>query len=212
MKIETALAALKQGKIVLVYHSSEKETAMIVAAEKINLDAMKTMKEYASSDIACVVDFEDAKQLGLYFLVDVLRAAEKKFYAFRKIRKKTSSCSIPLDHIRCRTGSSDKDKLLLINELVKIVRKKEHKKFCNIVSMPGHLKFFIAKDLTTRQGHTELAITLTKLAGMLPIAIICSMRDPKTGTMLTKRGAMRYAAKHGFIFLKDKEIIKYKKV
>lgn len=207
MVIATALTELKQGKIILIYHSSERETAMVVAAEKINLKMIRTMKRYASGDISCVISLESAEKLGLPFMIDILKAAEKRFPVLKKFKKRISSCSVPLDHIECRTGSSDKDKLLLINELVKIVKSKQYEKFCSVTCMPGHLKFFIAKDLATRQGHTELSIALMELAGMLPVAVICSMRDPATGSMLSKTKARQYAIEHDLVFIDDQEII-----
>jgi 3,4-dihydroxy 2-butanone 4-phosphate synthase len=79
-----------------------------------------------------------------------------------------------------------------------------------MVRTPGHLKFFIAsKNLVKkRRGHTELSISLTRLAGMLEIAIFCSMRDDKTGGMLSKEEAKQYSEKNGFMFLEGREIIR----
>jgi len=209
-KISNASAELKKGKIVLIYLPDERETAMMVAAEKINLRTMENMKTLASGDVSCVVDYSLSKKLCLYFLIDILKYAERNFPVLKEKIKSKSSSSIPLDHVKCKTGSSHRDKLLLIRELIKIVKSKQYDKFHNIVSTPGHLKFFIASEglLEKRQGHTELSIALTNIAKMCPVAIISSMRDTKTGEMMPKKNAMQYAKKHNLIFLDSKEIIK----
>ncbi len=209
-KIITALAELKKGEIVLIYHPEERETAMVVAAEKINLKTMETMKTWASSDVSCVVDYSLSKKLSLYFLIDILKYAERKFIFLKEKIKSKSSLSIPLDHVKCKTGSSHRDKLLLIRELIKIVKSEQYDRFHNLVCAPGHLKFFIASEglLEKRQGHTELSMALIRIAKMCPVVIISSMRDPRTGEMMSKKKAMQYAQKQNLIFLEHKDIIK----
>lgn len=212
-KIEIALNDLKKGKIVLIYNSEEKETAMITSAEKINLRTMEIMKKLASSDICCMIDYPLAKKLGIYFLNDILYCAEEKFPILKKIVHGNSSRAIPLNHIKSKTGSSHKDKLMLIKDLIKIVKSENYNKFNEIVSAPGNFMFFIASEglLEKRKGHTELSIVLAKFAGIFPIVIASTMRDTETGGMLSKQKAIKYAQKNNLIFLEDKDIIKFYK-
>jgi len=210
-KMMAAIDSIREGNIVLVYHSEEKESAMIVAAEKINLKTMETMKSLASGDVSCVVDYSISKRIGLYFLIDILKYAERKFpFLKEEIKGEKSSCSVSLDHVKCRTGSSHRDKLLLIRELIKIVKNKHYTKFHKIVHIPGHLKFFIASEglLEKRQGHTELSIAMAMFAKIYPIVIISSIRDSKKGGMMSKKEAKQYAQEHNLVFLDCKEVIK----
>lgn len=209
--LQRALHNLRKGKIVLIYEPEERETSMVAAAEKIDLDTLKIMKKHASGDIGVAMSYALSKRFGLPFMTDVLKFAEKKFQVLKRIvpRERRSSFSLLLDHANCRTGSSDKDKLLLIKGLVDITRSGEYGKFSRIVRAPGHLKFFIASEnlLRERRGHTEMSIAMMRLAGMCEIAVICSMRDEKTGLMLSKGNARRYAEENDLSFLDGEEII-----
>lgn len=73
---------LRKGKIVLIYEPEEQETSMVAAAEKVNLDTIKTMKKYASSDISVAMSYTISKRFGLPFLTDALKFAEKKNFRF----------------------------------------------------------------------------------------------------------------------------------
>ena len=211
--LRRALEDLRKGKVVLIYESEERETSMIVAAEKMNSSTLKVMKKLASSDICVVMSHDLSKRFGLPFLTDALKFAEKKFPVLKKIvprKRERGSLSLLLDHVNSKTGSSDGDKLMLVKGLVDIAKSGEYDGFSRIVRAPGHLKFFIASKnlLRERRGHTEMSIAMMRLAGLCEIAVICSMRDEKTGEMLSKEKARRYSKKNGLGFLEGKEIIK----
>lgn len=210
--LQRALDDLRKGKVVLIYQSEERETSMAAAAEKIDVGTIRIMKKYASGDISVVISYALSKRFGLPFLTDVLKFAEKKFPVLKKIcpRRGRSSSSLFLDHVNCKTGSSDKDKLLLIKGLVDIARSGRYSDFSRIVRAPGHLKFFIASKnlLKERRGHTELSIAMTRLASVPEIAVICSMRDEKTGEMLSKEKVKQHSKKNGPVFLEGKGIIR----
>jgi 3,4-dihydroxy 2-butanone 4-phosphate synthase len=210
-KLEKALSDLRAGEIVLIYEQEERETSMVVAAEKIGSKTIRKMKEYASGDVGIVISHPLAEKFGLPFSTDILRFAGRRFQVLKKMVKgKRGSFSLLLDHVGCKTGSSDADKLLLIRELVDMVKSGKYSKFPEVVRIPGHLKLFIASKglLKERRGHTELSIAVMKLAGMHEVAVICSMRDPKTGKMLSKKKAELYAEECGFTCLQSREIIK----
>jgi 3,4-dihydroxy 2-butanone 4-phosphate synthase len=209
-KLERALGDLKAGKIVLIYERGERETSMVAAAEKIRPKTVRKMKEYASGDIGIVISYPLAKKFGLPFSTDVLRFAGRRFPALKELVKERSSFSLLLDHVSCKTGSSDADKLLLIRELVGMVKSRKYGRFSEVIRAPGHLKLFIASKglLKERRGHTELSIATMKLTGMHEIAVICSMRDRETGKMLSRKKAESYAKENGLTYLESEEIVK----
>ena len=209
-KINQALKDLKKGKIILIYHPEENETAMITAAEKINLEKMEFMKKNASSDVGVAIEYSQAEKINLLPSPKILKAISKNSKLIKK--KKIETYPLLIDHINCRTGSSHKDKLMLIKNTVKILKNKNYKNFKEIARYPGHFRFFITSKglLQTRQGHTELSVALLKKAKMTPVAVMCSMRDKKTGGMLPKKQAIQYALKNKLVFLTREDILKSK--
>ena len=73
---------------------------------------------------------------------------------------------------------------------------------------PGHIPICIAseKPLTTRFGHTELAVSILKMAGLTPVASGCEIMGDN-GKALSKTKARQYAKEHNLCFLEGKEII-----
>ena len=51
--------------------------------------------------------------------------------------------------------------------------------------------------LKTRQGHTELAVAIARLAGRTPCTIGAEMLEPDGDGALPVNEAQRYAARHG---------------
>lgn len=62
---------------------------------------------------------------------------------------------------------------------------------------PGHVFPLIAKDagVLGRDGHTEGALDLARLAGMTPAGVLCEVLNPD-GTMACGEELSRFAAKH----------------
>ena len=63
------------------------------------------------------------------------------------------------------------------------------------------------KLLNERKGHTELVISMMKIAGLPPVGSGCEIMGDD-GRALPKEKAMQYAKKHNLVFLEGKEIVK----
>jgi 3,4-dihydroxy 2-butanone 4-phosphate synthase len=74
---------------------------------------------------------------------------------------------------------------------------------------PGHIPICIAAKnlLSERVGHTELIVSLLKMAGLTPVGSGCEMMGDN-GKALSKSEAKRYADNNGLVFLEGKEISK----
>ena len=75
---------------------------------------------------------------------------------------------------------------------------------------PGHVSLLrAAKGLVDeRSGQTELSVALAELSRITPAMAICEMLDGTTGLALSKSDAIRYADKHGLVFIEGKDVIK----
>lgn len=211
--LQKALRDLRVGKPVLVYHPKERETCMLTSAYRLSPSVIRVMKKYASSDISIAISYEVSEKLGLPFFVDAMRSAESDYPVLKQIIPKgvRNPFSLMLDHVDCTTGSSDRDKLMLIRELADILKKGQYDRFPKVVRAPGHLKLFIASRDLERWGHTELSVALMMLAGLPEIAVISSMRDEKTGEMMGRRKVIEYARKNDLALLDAKQIIEASK-
>jgi len=56
-------------------------------------------------------------------------------------------------------------------------------------------------------GHTELVVSLLKMADLTPVGSGCEIMGDD-GKALPKAHVKRYAEKHGLMFLKGNEIVK----
>jgi len=74
---------------------------------------------------------------------------------------------------------------------------------------PGHMPVLIAAEklLDQRHGQTELSVAMTEMAGINPTISICEMLDDESGFALSKEEAIRYAKKHGLVFVGGAEVL-----
>ena len=74
---------------------------------------------------------------------------------------------------------------------------------------PGHIPICVASKnlLNERVGHTELVVSLLKMAGVMPVGSGCEIMGD-TGRALSKTKAKQYADENGLVFLEGKDIIK----
>ena len=62
---------------------------------------------------------------------------------------------------------------------------------------PGHMFPLVARDggVLARAGHTEAAVDIARMAGLIPAGVICEIMNPD-GTMARMPDLLRFAAKH----------------
>jgi 3,4-dihydroxy 2-butanone 4-phosphate synthase len=73
---------------------------------------------------------------------------------------------------------------------------------------PGHIPICVAAKnlLNERKGHTELVISIMKMAGLPPSGSGCEMMG-NNGRALTKEYAKKYADHNNLVFIEGKEIV-----
>ena len=75
---------------------------------------------------------------------------------------------------------------------------------------PGHIPLCreAPGGLQTRQGHTELAVAIARLAGLAPCTIGAEMLQPDGDRALSVKDARAYSAKHDIPMLTGEEIMR----
>lgn len=219
MSLESGLQSLKRGEFVLLFDSAgrENEVDMVVAAEYVTPEHVARMRLNAGGLLCIAIDNDFGHSLGLRYMHDILAesSTDKEMIMGLAPYGDRSTFSISINHYQTYTGITDKDRSLTIREMAKIFDvDNKKKKFVSSFKTPGHVPLLLASQglLESRQGHTEMSIYLTKLAGLTPVTAICEMMDAETYTALSVEKAEKYAKQNAIPLIDGKELLEYSKV
>ncbi len=219
MSLESGLQSLKRGEFALLFDSAgrENEIDMVVAAEFVTPEHVARMRQHAGGLLCIAIDNDFGKSLGLRYMHDILAesSTDKEMIMGLAPYGDRPTFSISVNHYQTYTGITDKDRSLTIQEMAKIFNvENKKKKFVSSFKTPGHVPLLLASKglLDARQGHTEMSIYLTKLAGLTPVTAICEMMDAETYTALSIDKAEKYAKQNAIPLIDGKELLEYSKV
>ncbi|MGC8566334.1 MAG: 3,4-dihydroxy-2-butanone-4-phosphate synthase [Caldisphaera sp.] len=216
MSIDNAIESLKQGLPVLLYDSSSRESEidMVFHASRIRSDSIYKLRKEAGGLVCFATTWNIARDLGLIWGDELIAKIPNLKPLTEKLLfyKDRPAFTIWVNHINVRTGISDNDRALTMQELYKVVKLHANgnvndaiKKFIEEFQAPGHVPLLAARNLKERKGHTELSISLSLLAGMEPATAFAEMLD--FGTSLSLENARKYASKMGYVLISGKEVI-----
>ena len=204
--VKEAIAALIQGKFVLIHDDDnrENEIDIIIAAEYIKPFHVSTMRNDGGGLLCLAIDGCISKKLGLLYLHDILNCVSNDHPLFSTMTNGRSpygdkpSFSISVNHRGTYTGITDYDRALTISKLALVCKNIDVggvSEFIKNFRTPGHVPLLIAANglLKERFGHTELAVYLAKIAGLTPAVAICEMLDSHTFRSLSISEAYKYA-------------------
>jgi 3,4-dihydroxy 2-butanone 4-phosphate synthase len=214
--IDKALAALRDGKFILLYDFDDREgeTDFAIRSDAVTPKDIVRMRKDGGGLICTAVHPVAARRLGLPFASDALRAmavAERQG-DIPYDRKNHSSFSLWVNHRNTFTGITDRDRALTVNaiaEHVKHALNGGNMNFHEAFRTPGHIALLRAADglLDVRRGQTELSIAMAEMAKINPAVTICEMLDDESGYALTKADAKIYAKQHGLVFVEGPEVL-----
>ena len=218
-----ACEALKKGEPVFIYDADgrEEETDIVYASELVGHDEVRFLRSQAGGLVCATVSDACAEQLGLPFLVNVFKSAEAMHPVLRNTMPDIlpydakSAFSLTINHRKCFTGITDKDRAMTIAEFGRLVGETEQgnldeplDEFTKRFRVPGHLFLLrTSKEiLKDRFGHTELSTAMCIMAGLAPSATICEMLGDD-GNALAKEKARDFAVENECQFLEGKDIV-----
>src|SRR3954452_21546266 len=160
--IESVVADLKKGKIVVVVDDAERENEgdLIMAAEFVTPAAINFMAKFGRGLICVPTTSERLQQLGIECMVRQNRETFKTDF------------QISVDAAReITTGISAADRAETIRIMAEPTAVPED------LVQPGHVFPLRARPggVLQRAGHTEAAVDLVKLADCRPIGVICEI-------------------------------------
>ena len=220
MSLESGLESLKRGEFVLLFDSAgrENEIDMVVAAEFITPEHVARMRQNAGGLLCIALENNFAKSLELQYMHDLLASSSisnKEMIMGLAPYGDYPTFSLSINHYQTYTGITDKDRALTIMEMANIYNiENKQKKFVSSFKTPGHVPLLIASEglLASRQGHTEMSVYLTQIAGLTPVTAICEMMDAETYSALSVDKAEKFGKQHGIPLIDGKELLEYAKV
>ena len=221
--VESALAALRAGRFVLVYDGEgrEEETDLAIASEFVTPAAVRTLRKEAGGWICTTVPPGLREKLGLPYLQDLFQGSAADYPILRRLvpeaqpYDRRSAFSITVSHRDTYTGVTDEDRARTIARFAEVAREGlrlengwAERAFVEEFRAPGHVALLnpAPRLLEERKGHTELVTALVQMAGLVPSATICEMLGDD-GRALRKEDAKAYAGARNLVFLEGREIL-----
>ncbi|HEX5471421.1 MAG TPA: 3,4-dihydroxy-2-butanone-4-phosphate synthase [Lacipirellulaceae bacterium] len=159
--IEAALDAIREGRIVVVVDAEDRENEgdFVCAAEKATPEAVNFMITHGRGQLCMPILPEVSQRLGLHPMVESNTAPLGTNY------------TVPVDHRSARTGITAAERARTIQAICDATSKP------NDFTRPGHLFPLVAKEggVLRRAGHTESAVDLARMAGLLPAGVLCEI-------------------------------------
>ena len=195
--IEAAISAMAKGEIVVVVDDAarENEGDLILAAEHATPEKIAFMIRHTSGVLCATLPNERARELGLPLMV--ADNTESMRTAF------TVSVDVV---VGTTTGISAADRSATLRALANPLRTAAD------FARPGHIFPLRAREggVLRREGHTEAASDLARLAGLAPVGVLAELVNDD-GSMKSPEQIARFAQEHRLICVSIADLIKHRR-
>jgi 3,4-dihydroxy 2-butanone 4-phosphate synthase / GTP cyclohydrolase II len=197
--IESALSALRAGRVVIVVDAAERENEgdFVCAAETITPETVNFLLEQGRGMLCVPVSGEIAERLHWSPLVSPDQNTAPMQTPFM----------VPVDHREAGSGISAENRAKTIAAVAD-----SRSKAADFVR-PGHIHPLLAKPggVLRRAGHTEATVDLLKLAGMRPAGVLIEILS-RTGTGMADMAELQdLATKHDIPIVTIEDLIRYRR-
>lgn len=194
--IEQAIETLKAGKMIILMDDEDRENEgdLVMAAEFITPEAINFMSRFGCGLICLPM----AEELIDKIQLPMMAATNRSPYG--------TAFTVSIEAAKgVSTGISAKDRAHTIKVAIDPASGPD-----DIIS-PGHVFPLRArnKGVFERAGQTEGSVDLTKLAGLIPAAVICEIIN-EDGTMSRRDELATFSEKHQIPMVTIKDLIAYR--
>ncbi len=196
--IEDALAAIRDGRMVLVVDDPSEDTEgnAIMAAELVQARDVAFLQREAGGTVAVAgtaLRFEELDLDLVGFRTNTLR--NRNFGIAVDARRGTVS------------GASAADKAVTVRLFADPAAK------ASDFARPGHVTTLKALDggVLARAGHTEASVDLARLAGMRPAGLLAPVLTPE-GSEAPLSYMVEFAGKHGMPIISIRDLIAWRRM
>ena len=194
--IESAIADIKLGKMVIVLDDEDRENEgdVVMAAEKCTPEAINFMRKEAGGLICVPLTSARLDELAIPNMVQDNTAPLGTAF----------SVSVEARG-RITTGISAQDRSNTILALL------DPDATPSDFLRPGHTFPLRARDggVLVRMGQTEASVDLARLAGLAPAGVICEIMD-EDGSMMRLENLRLFAKKHDLKLITVQDLIAYR--
>ena len=195
--IEEAVEAIRAGRIVVVVDAEDRENEgdFVCAAEKATPEAVNFMITHGRGQLCMPILPEVSQRLGLHPMVETNNAPLGTNY------------TVPVDHRSARTGITAAERSHTITAICDPTSRP------NDFTRPGHLFPLVAMEggVLRRAGHTESAVDLARLAGLLPAGVLCEILG-ETGDRANREQLHALARSFELPIISIEQLIAYRRV
>jgi len=199
--VEDAIAAMARGEMVVVVDDMDRENEgdLIMAADACTPEDMAKIVRY-SSGVVCI-GMEGKRMDELKLPAMVINNEDPKGTAF----------SVTVDGSKERgitTGISAKDRATTVQLLA-------NPEATSIdFARPGHIFPLRARagGVLTRDGHTEAAVDMSRLAGFSPCGVLCEIVSEENPTEMARLPELiRFCERHGMVLTSIVDLQQYRR-
>jgi 3,4-dihydroxy 2-butanone 4-phosphate synthase len=222
IEMEAATASLGRGEPVLLFDAPDREgeTDFVFLSSAATPELVRLARHDAGGLICTAISDELRVRLGLPFFSDLLELGSARYPVLREVGRQTlrydqrSAFGVTVNHRTNFTGVPDNDRAATIRALGELARDARRlddgalrARFGREFTSPGHVPLLYAASALVRErkGHTELAISLARMAELPESVTVCEMLGDSGGPR-SPEAARRYAAAHGWPFLEGRAI------
>lgn len=227
-EMEDALEAFRAGKPVCLFDSEKREgeTDLLFPAEHAEPATMRQLRKDCGGLLFLAIGHEVGERFGLPYLQDLHTDDDlvKKWDVLHHLKTNDlqydsrSAFTLSLNHRDTFTGITDKDRALTTRRFAELYSELDSSGKSQTESMdalgkefrtPGHIPVCRESHggLKTRQGHTELAVGLARLAGLSPVVIGAEMLEDDGDNALSVDDARKWASDRGIPFIQGSDLI-----
>lgn len=226
--LQDAIKAFQNGKPVCLFDSEKREgeTDLLFPGQCAEPATMRQLRLDCGGLLFLAIGHDVGERFSLPFLQD-LHTHKNLVEEYEVLNHLVtndlrydarSAFTLSLNHRETYTGITDHDRALttrrfaeLTAELIKSGTEGEaaQQALGKEFRTPGHIPVCRETEggLSRRQGHTELAVGLARLAGMTPVVIGAEMLQPDGDHALSVEDARVWAAERGIPFLEGAQLI-----
>ncbi|MEX0673869.1 MAG: bifunctional 3,4-dihydroxy-2-butanone-4-phosphate synthase/GTP cyclohydrolase II [Gaiellaceae bacterium] len=192
-----AIDEIRAGRFVVVVDDEDRENEgdLVIAAQFATPEAINFMATHARGLICLCLTEERCDDLGLEPMTDRNESRfETAFTVSIEAREGVT------------TGISAQDRSVTIQTAI------DPTKGADALVQPGHVFPLRARPggVLQRQGQTEAAVDLARLAGLIPAGVVCEVMN-EDGTMARVPDLVRYCAGHGVKMITVADLIAYRR-
>lgn len=194
--IEQAIAAIRDGKIVVVVDDEDRENEgdLTIAAERVTPEVINFMVTHGRGQVCLAMTPERLDALEVPLEVPINSSV-----------RETAVCVSIDARGKTSTGISAADRAATV--LTAIAPETTPQDLLR----PGHMFPLRARQggVLVRSGHTEAAVDLARLAGLNPSGVICEIMS-KDGTMARVPELVKFARRHRLLLVTIADLINYR--